>query len=156
MIELRIPGLDVVHLEHLVLDFNGTLAQDGRLLEGVAKRVHALAERLEVHVVTADTYGRARDALDGLPVTIQLLKRGDEAGAKLNYARTLGPTRTAAVGNGANDGPLLAAVAVSVAVLGPEGVAREALLAARVLVRDPLEGLELFLQPKRLIATLRR
>ena len=35
MIDIRIPGFKQVTVEHLVLDFNGTLACDGILAEGV-------------------------------------------------------------------------------------------------------------------------
>ena len=36
MIEIDIPGYKTLHLEHLVLDYNGTLAVDGVLIDGVA------------------------------------------------------------------------------------------------------------------------
>jgi soluble P-type ATPase len=52
MLELNIPGRDNVSLEHLVMDVNGTLAVDGILLSGVAKRVGALRNRLTVHLLT--------------------------------------------------------------------------------------------------------
>ena len=35
MIEIDVPGFGALRLEHLVLDYNGTLACDGMLLEGV-------------------------------------------------------------------------------------------------------------------------
>ena len=36
MIAVDIPGYRELRLEHLVLDYNGTLAEDGKLLPGVA------------------------------------------------------------------------------------------------------------------------
>ncbi len=36
MLTIEIPGLQALHLEHLVLDLNGTLACDGMLLDGVS------------------------------------------------------------------------------------------------------------------------
>jgi len=43
MIELTVPGFGALRLEHLVLDYNGTLAVDGKLLPGVRDALGALA-----------------------------------------------------------------------------------------------------------------
>ena len=63
MIELNIPGRDNIRLAYLVLDVNGTLAKDGRLLEKVAKPLAGLRDRLTIHLLTADTYGK-QDNID--------------------------------------------------------------------------------------------
>lgn len=34
MIEINIPGFGSLELDHLVLDYNGTMALDGQLIEG--------------------------------------------------------------------------------------------------------------------------
>ena len=57
MVTVEIPGRRALCLEHLALDLNGTLAAGGKLLPGVSRRVAALARRLEVTVLTADTFG---------------------------------------------------------------------------------------------------
>ena len=53
MIRIEIPGRDVITVEHLVLDYNGTVAEDGRLIEGVEERMRALKDLVEIHVLTA-------------------------------------------------------------------------------------------------------
>jgi hypothetical protein len=63
--ELAIPGFGRLRLEHLVLDYNGTLAVDGRPLPGVKTRLKRLARSLRIHVITADTFGKARSSLSG-------------------------------------------------------------------------------------------
>ena len=55
MLTISIPGREDLVLRHLLLDYNGTIAEDGRLAEGVAQRVEALSRSLEIYVVTADT-----------------------------------------------------------------------------------------------------
>ncbi len=60
MLSFEIPDFGDLHLDQLVLDFNGTLARDGRLLPGVAERLARLAAALTVHVVTGDTNGTAQ------------------------------------------------------------------------------------------------
>ena len=67
MIAVDIPGLRELRLEHLVLDYDGTLAEDGNLLPGVAAALKALAQVLQIHVVTADTFGSAAEQLAGIP-----------------------------------------------------------------------------------------
>jgi len=45
MLEIDIPGTGLLRLQHLVLDYNGTLATDGALLPGVDERARTLAAR---------------------------------------------------------------------------------------------------------------
>jgi soluble P-type ATPase len=61
-----------------------------------------------------------------------------------------------AIGNGANDAAMLSTAALGIAVLGPEGTARESIEAADVVVTSIEIGLDLLLNPRRLVATLRR
>lgn len=155
MLELSIPGREALQLENLVLDYNGTLALDGKLLMGVADRLVELAERLDIHVITADTFGLAAVELGSLPVTLQIIGKGDQAAAKLNLVESLGAGRVAAVGNGANDALMLKRAALGICILGAEGAATPTLLASDVVVRSPGDALDLLLHPGRLAATLR-
>ena len=77
MIEIIIPDYRSLHLQHLVLDYNGTLAQDGLLLEGVRSRLESLAGQLRLHVITADTFGMAKGLLYGLPCNLVILPAED-------------------------------------------------------------------------------
>lgn len=67
----------------------------------------------------------------------------------------MGSGNVVAIGNGSNDGLMLAKAALGIIVLGPEGAAVKALQQADVLVKDINDGLDLLLYPKRLVATLR-
>ena len=73
MMRIDIPGGGSLRLEHLVLDFNGTLACDGELLPGVVERLQRLSESMRIHVVTADTFGRASEQLAGVPCLLSIL-----------------------------------------------------------------------------------
>lgn len=156
MIEINIPGRGEYQLEHLVLDVNGTIAKDGRLMDKVAKQIAGLRDRLQVHLVTADTYGR-QDNIDlMLGAKSVRLKRGNEAAQKGEFVRNLGAEKVVAIGNGANDAEMLKAAAVGIAVVGDEGLAVEALMAADVVMNGIHEALNLLEYPTRLVATLRR
>jgi soluble P-type ATPase len=154
--KLDIPGFKNLTLEHLILDFNGTLAVDGMVVPGVREIVAELSQIMRLHVLTADTQGTCREALDGWPVDIHILEPGDEAMAKAAYLTALGRDTCAAMGNGRNDEIMLQAAALGVAVMGEEGAAPGTMSAADVAVTGIINGLELFTKPKRLLATLRR
>jgi len=155
MLEIAIPGAGPLRLEHLVLDFNGTLAIDGGLLAGVEGRLTTLAGRLRVHVVTADTFGRVREAIGDLPCTLFVLPPGDQAAAKRDYVERLGASSVACIGNGRNDRSMVAAAALGIAVVQAEGAATDTVTAADVIAPTVQDALDLLLHPLRLAATLR-
>lgn len=156
MIEINIPGRAAYQLEHLVCDVNGTLALDGVLLDGVARSLQNLRDRLTIHLLTADTHGRQHLIDRQLGLTAVRIKPGDEAGQKAAYVRALNPRRVIAVGQGANDVEMLREAAIGICVLSREGIASPALAAADLFVPDILTALELLEKPLRLLATLRQ
>ena len=156
MIELRIPGRGTLQLEHLVCDVNGTLAIDGQLVEGVARLLRALRDRLQVHLLTADTHGRQALIDQQLGIQAVRIQPGGEAGQKAAYIEQVGAQAVVAIGQGANDAEMLRRAAVGICVLSAEGLAIESLLAADLLVPDILSALELLDNPLRLVATLRK
>ncbi len=155
MITIDIPGDDRLDLEHLVLDYNGTLACDGRLIDGVGKRLEKLAASLRVHVLTADSFGSAYEELDGYPCEVFVLPSTHQDRGKLAYIRDLGLTSTVCVGNGRNDHLMLREARLGIAVCQQEGAAISTIQSADILCPDILSALDLLLQPVRLIATLR-
>jgi soluble P-type ATPase len=155
MIALDIPGYGRLALQHLVMDYNGTLACDGRPVSGARGRLEKLSESLELHVVTADTFGSVRAALEGWPCAITVLPEGDQAKAKLAFVDALGRQQCACIGNGRNDRLMLQAAGLGVAVLLDEGTSREAMLSADIVTPGILPALDLLLHTYRLTATLR-
>lgn len=155
MIPIDIPGWKELELEHLVLDFNGTMACDGKLIAGVRDRLDRLAADLEILVLTADTFGTARKQLEKLPCELTVLPAANQAEAKRHRIERLGAAATVAIGNGRNDRLMLEAAALGIAVLQEEGAAMDALALADVVCRDIGDALDLLLHPARLRATLR-
>jgi len=155
MLELHIPGFKDLNLEHLVLDYNGTLACDGLPLEGVQERVEALAAHLTIHILTADTFGTVQGQVMGWPCRVEVIPRDREAEAKVMYVQSLGAGQTVTVGNGRNDRLMLKDAALGIVVIQTEGTAVEALSAADLVVPGILEALDLLLHRRRLKATLR-
>ena len=151
-ISLDVPGRNELVLEHLVLDLNGTLTNHGELIEGVAERIERRGEKLEVQLLSADTYGVLAGVSTELQAHSRTVTTGDE---KARCIWELGPERCAAIGNGANDAPMLEIAALGVAVVGPEGTAAAALRAADVVCSSILDALDLLLDERALVATLR-
>ncbi len=61
MIKINIPGKDETHeIAHLVLDFNGTLALDGKIKPGVGELLAELSRQVRIHIVTRRHLRRRR------------------------------------------------------------------------------------------------
>ena len=155
MISLEIPGYGPLTIDHLVLDYNGTLAVDGELLPGVDAALDALSEKVKVHVVTADTFGKAAAGLKGINCQLTVLATGRQDRAKVDFVNGLGAERTACIGNGRNDALMLEAAGLGIAVILAEGAAAVSLQAADIVCTDIVAALSLLMQPLRLTATLR-
>lgn len=155
MIAIDIPGRGMLKLRHLVLDYNGTVACDGRLIAGVEERLEALSGRVEIHVLTADTFGSAARELTGVPCRLSVIPEGNQADAKREYIRRLGADSCACMGNGVNDRLMLEESGLGVAILQTEGASPTTMLAADVVVPGIGEALDLLIHPLRLAATLR-
>ena len=155
MLEIDIPGFAALKLEHLVCDFTGTLSVDGRLLPGVRELFEELSTVLTIHVVTADTFGRAQAELTDCPCTVTVLAGQDLDIQKERYVQNLNAELVVAIGNGANDRRMLKVSHLSIAVIESEGCAVDAVLNAKILARSIQEALSLLLNPQRIIATLR-
>lgn len=155
MIRIEIPGYDTLEFQYLVMDYNGTLAIDGHLIPGVAERLRKLAEQLEIHIITADTFGLAGENLKNLPVKLKIISASEQGQQKLLYVQKLGDEQTIAIGNGRNDRLMLAQARLGMATIQKEGAANESVQAANVVVNNINDALDLLLHPLRLKATLR-
>ena len=153
--EIDIPGYRTLRLKHAVMDYNGTLACDGVLLDGVKEALVDLSASFSLHVLTADTFGRARAGLEGIDCTLSILPKDDQAGGKLKYVQTLGAEHTVCIGNGRNDRLMLEAAGLGIAVILEEGAALVTITSADVVCTSIGSALALLKNPLRLTATLR-
>ncbi len=55
MISLSIPGWGELSLEYLVVDFNGTVAVDGKLRKDARDALDKISRYLKIFVLTADS-----------------------------------------------------------------------------------------------------
>jgi len=155
MLELDIPGFGHIIIKHLVSDFTGTLSVDGKLIDGVRERLNELANTMKIHILTADTFGKAVSELQGVNCEITILTGENHDIQKEDFVKKLDAQSVMAIGNGNNDRRMLQAAKIGVAVCLDEGCAVDALKSADIVVKSPIDGLDLILKPQRLKATLR-
>lgn len=60
MLTIDIPGFGELNLSYALIDFNGTLATDGKLISGIGESPKELSRLIELHVVTGDGHGTAK------------------------------------------------------------------------------------------------
>jgi soluble P-type ATPase len=155
MIRIDIPGWGNMDIENIVFDLNGTIATDGRIPSEMREKINLLSKQVKVYVLTADTQGTATEEVEGM--NIELIKIPDEDSkiGKFKFIEGLDLEKTVAIGNGSNDQLILKEAGLGIAVLGNEGMAVTAMKHADMIVKTIFDALDLFLKPKRLIATLR-
>lgn len=155
MLTIDIPNSRPLLLEHLVLDYNGTLAVDGELIAGVQQRLAKLKSLLNIHVLTADTHGTVRQKLLTLQTTPYIIGADNQDKAKKEFVAGLGGPTVVAMGNGRNDVLMLETAALGIGILQREGAAAAVLQCADVVCTSIQDALDLLIYPDRLRATLR-
>jgi len=151
-ITLDIPGRHRLELDYLLLDQNGTLSKRGELLPGVKERLDTLADQLSIHILSGDSFGTLDQIAEELGgVDARKVQTGAE---KKAFVDQLGGYRCASIGNGFNDVEMFKACAMSIAVIGPEG-ASHAAIAAQILCTSITDALDLLIDPRMLVATLK-
>lgn len=153
--KIEIPGYGTLDIHYLVLDYNGTIAIDGKMPDTVKDRLKILADILEIYILTADTHGTARENCQGLPLKIQTFPGNNAGKEKQEIIERFGAEQCAVIGNGRNDIWMIQAGGLSIAVMEREGMYGGLAAKADICVRSMEDALDLLCHPKRLVATLR-
>ena len=154
MLNIQIPGREELLLHHLVLDYNGTIAEDGNIIEGIRPRLAELAKDLSIYVITADTHGTAAKKCEGLPLEVLTFPTTEVGKIKAEEATKMeGGVIT--IGNGFNDIQMSDAADLSICVIGKEGCCGALLAHTDIVVTSIDDALDLLLKTGRTRATLR-
>lgn len=153
--KIDIPGWGNIVIENILIDLNGTIATDGRIPLEIKEKIEALSQMVRVYILTADTQGNASEEISGMNAELVKVPEGDSKRGKFEFLKTLNLETTVAIGNGSNDQIILKEAALGIGVLGDEGMSVSTVKSADIVVKDIHNALDLFLKPKRLIATLR-
>jgi soluble P-type ATPase len=155
MITIDIPEFKKIEANHLVLDFNGTLAVDGKLIEGTRPLLKSLGHELIIHVLTADTFGTSKNELIDINCKHVILRPSQQDKQKEHYVISLGKEHVIAIGNGVNDRLMLTQAALGIVIIQQEGAFGKLICEADMVCLTILDALTLLLNPLRIIATLR-
>lgn len=154
--KFSIDQSEVVEINNIVFDFNGTIALDGILINGVKEKIIDLNNLgFNIYILTADTFGTVAEQCKDLPVKVEIITADYGTKDKRNFVERLGGSITAAIGNGKNDLEMFKSSLLSMAVIGNEGCYGKLMLEADIVVCNIVDAIDILLKNKRLKATMR-
>jgi soluble P-type ATPase len=156
MISINIPGWGTANVENIILDLNGTIATDGIMSQLVKDKIKALSEKVNIYLLTVDTQGTATRETAGINADLIIIPGENSNKGKCEFLNTINTEMTVAIGNGYNDHLILKEATLGIVVLGEEGMSVSAMKNADIVVKNISDAFDLFLKPKRLVATLRK
>jgi soluble P-type ATPase len=154
MIAIQRPGHEPLEIEFILLDFEGTLATDGRVHPKAKDKINLLSKRTKVYIFTTGEKERVSDVLRNVNAEVIYLKEGDVSQGKLNLLQHLGPHRGVAIGNGVNDLAMIEHSALGIVVMNREGTMAGVIGKADLVFMNILDALDFLLKPLRQTATL--
>lgn len=89
--------MEKLQIEHLVLDYNGTIAINGKIIAGVKERLETLVHLVDVHVLTADTYGSVYKQSRELNLLVHVIGKYHQNREKLSFIESLKPEYCVAI-----------------------------------------------------------
>jgi len=152
--KLIIPNIGEIEIKNIVLDYNGTIAKDGRVKNSVKKYLNELSNEFDIYVITADTHGSAAKNLKDTNVKLKILTTSNHTKEKEEFVKNL--EGVFAVGNGSNDSLMLKIADIGVCVIEDEGASVKSIINADIVCKNIEDAFELVINPKRIIATLRQ
>lgn len=155
MILYQIPGRKDIEIENLVFDYNGTIAVNGKLIDGVSQLINELSNHVNIYILTADTYGTVEKECQNIKAKVLTFPKENAGQSKRDIVRNLDCNKTLCLGNGFNDIPMFEEAVLSIAIIEGEGASGKLLSKADIVVRDIIEGIKIILNSNMIKATLR-
>ena len=156
MISIQRPGMENLDIHFVLIDFEGTLAMDGRVHPKAKDKVNLLSKRATVYILTKGNREKVDETLRKMKAEILYVTEGDSSQQKLSLLQRLGPHQTAVIGNGFDDVQIMEQAGLGMCVIGKEGSSPEAVAKADLVVTSVLDALDFLLKPLRQGATLGR
>jgi soluble P-type ATPase len=156
MISIQRPGMESLDIHFVLIDFEGTLAMDGRVHPKAKDKVNLLSKRATITILTKSNREKVVETLRKMKAEILYVTEGDSSQQKLNVLQRLGPHQTAVIGNGLDDVRIMEQAGLGMCVIGKEGASAEAMAKADLVVTHVLDALDFLLKPLRQRAMLGR
>ncbi|QKF82355.1 HAD family hydrolase [Halarcobacter ebronensis] len=152
---IEIPGREAFEIKSIVFDYNGTIAIDGRVIEGILEQINELSKSFDFYVITADTYGTVQKELENTSCKVITIGKENQDEKKLEFIKSLDSKTVLSVGNGRNDKLMLKESILGIAILQDEGLCTQTFLNSDILVKSIFDVFGFLRDKNRLIATLR-
>jgi len=156
MISIQRPGMESLDIHFVLIDFEGTLAMDGRVHPKAKDKVNLLSKRVTITILTKSNREKVEETLRKMRAEILYVTEGDSSQQKLNALQRLGAHQTAVIGNGLDDVRIMEQAGLGMCVIGKEGASAEAMTKADLVVTHVLDALDFLLKPLRQRAILGR
>jgi soluble P-type ATPase len=156
MISIQRPGMESLDIHFVLIDFEGTLAMDGRVHPKAKDKVNLLSKRVSITILTKSNREKVEETLRKMRAEILYVTEGDSSQQKLNALQRLGAHQTAVIGNGLDDVRIMEQAGLGMCVIGKEGASAEAMAKADLVVTHVLDALDFLLKPMRQRAILGR
>jgi len=141
-------------LDTLILDLNGTISVDGKLIVWVENKIDSLKKSWRtILLCSGDTQWTADTIAKKIGAVLYHCKdqHDKEKILKKNKAK-----HSVAIGNGNIDVKLMKKCELSIAVIQAEWCSRKAIESSDIVCTNIVDALDILLLPKRLIATMRK
>ena len=148
-----IQNIGVIEIKNIVLDYNGTIAKDGKVKESVKRYINKLSAEFDIYVITSDTHGSAAKNLQDTEVKLKILTTDNHTKEKEEFVKELG--YVFAIGNGSNDSLMLKQADIGVCVIEDEGASVKSIVNADIVCKSIYDAFGMLINPKRIIATMR-
>jgi soluble P-type ATPase len=156
MLSVLRPGQDPLEIDSIFVDFEGTLAADGRVHPKAKEKINLLSKRTRICLFAKGDRGTCEKSLRKIRAEIVYLAEGTASMQKIDRLRAAGPKRTIVIGNGLDDVQALEEAGLGICVIGKEGASGEAMKQADLVVLNVMDALDFLLKPLRQKATLEK
>ncbi|HBF88251.1 MAG TPA: hypothetical protein DDX39_06375 [Bacteroidales bacterium] len=149
----EIPNGEIIQIETIILDLNGTLSVYGKVAESTVKLIQELKKLdYKLYLISGDIRGDAKRVSDELGLTLYIAKTSDE---KAKVVENLNPETCAAIGNARIDIGTFKKSKIAIATLQSEGIHTGIFPYVDIIVPSIDDALRLFIDKESLSGTLR-
>ena len=147
-------GVGEIELENIILDLNGTLTIDGKLVEGVKEQILKLKELgYKIYLFSGDVRGNAAQLAQELDIEVHRAANSQE---KEVLTKKLDVNKTVAIGNARIDIGTFIPCKLRIATLQSEGIHASIINYVDIIVPSINDALNLLIDPIIFNATMHK
>ncbi len=154
MISIQRPGKEPLEIDYLLIDFEGTLASDGRVHPKAKDKINLLSKRTKIYILAKGEREKVEETLRRVKAELFFVKEEESSVQKLDLLLNLGPSRAVVIGNGMDDLQMMEEAGLSMAIIGKEGASGGLIQTADLVFTHIVDALDFLLKPLRQKSTL--